>query len=139
MRDDFKPGDLSVRIAFGRVYGNGPDRGQVRASIEIADQTSGKQITIEITEMLAGGAAEVSADQVQGFRGLARWGKYLKTKQLSVKSKMDDYAFKGDPTKLRHVAEAIAALAADGYEADTPRRNNQGQWVIVGRRYDEQP
>lgn len=144
MRDEFKPGDLSVRLAFGRVYSTGADQGKIKPSLEITDRTSGEQLTIEITgeqltEMLAAGAAEVSADKVQGFRRLSRWGKYLKTTQRTVKTRPDDYAFKGDPATLPHVAPAIADLQSQGYDPDRPRRNNAGQWAIVGRRYDDQP
>lgn len=31
------------------------------------------------------------------------------------------------------------AIEADGYVVDEPHRNNAGQWVIFGRRYDDQP
>jgi hypothetical protein len=148
MRDQFKPGDLAIRLGFGRVYGSGPDRGQVKPHIEIADQTSGKILTIDLTaddlvEILGGGAAMVPADRVSGFRGVATWGRYLKTATRRVKSVGDDYRLRdGDLAKARslpHIAYAIAELEADGYSCDTPRRDNTQHWLIVGRRYDEQP
>jgi hypothetical protein len=148
MRDQFKPGDLAIRLGFGRVYGSGPDRGQVKPHIEIADQTSGKILTIDLTaddlvEMLSGGAAMVPADRVSGFRGVATWGRYLKTITRKVKTEGDDYKLRdGDLRKaaqLPHVAKVIAEIEADGYACDTPRRDNTMHWVLIGRKYDVQP
>src|SRR6185369_4844617 len=139
MREEFKPGDLSVRIAFGRVYGTSPERGRVKPSIEITDQTSGLHLTVELTaedltEILAGGAAEIPVARVSGFKGVGRWGKYLHTMTINVKAENSDYAHKGKPNELPHVAAGIAQVEAAGYIADTPRRNNQSQWVITGRK-----
>ena len=145
MRDEYKPGDLSVRLSFGRVYGTSANRGQIKPAIEITDQTSGRVLIIDITaaelaEMLGGGAAEVPADRVQGFRGVGKWGRYLKTTQRLVKGQTGDYEIKdGEGAKLPHIAKVIAEIEADGYRCDSPRRNNSGQWVIIGRRYDEKP
>jgi hypothetical protein len=143
MRDDHKPGDLSVRLSFGRVYGTGPDRGAIKPAIEITDQTSSRVLTIELTptelvEMFTGGAAAVPADRVNGFKGVRRWGKYLHTMQMNVKTESGDHAA-DDPFKLPHVGKVVDEIEAAGYVADTPRRNNQGQWVIIGRKYADKP
>lgn len=142
MRDD-KPGDLSVRLSFGRVIGNGPDDGKIRPSLHIADGTSGRNLEIELTpaqltEMLSGGAAQVTADKVRGFRGVQDWGKYHKivTEYVPVAS---GEQYDASPYDLDHVAEAVRRIEAQGYVIDRPRRNNRRQWVIIGRRYDEQP
>jgi hypothetical protein len=141
---DRNPGDLAVRLVFSRVYGSGPDSGQVRPSIEISDGTSGLSLNIELTphlltEMLGGGSAEVTADKVQGFKGLRDWGKHLKTMSKSVSVEQGDYKHKDDPETLPHVAKAIAEITAAGYIPGTPRMNNAQKWVITGRRYDDQP
>lgn len=142
-RDEFTPGDLSVRMSFVRVMGRGPDSGKVMPTIEVTDQVSGAlirmQLTAEqLTEMLCGGAADVSADKVTGYRGIRHWGRYQKVDQRLVDTQMGDYNV-SDPKSLPYVAEAIAELEADGYEVATPRRNNSSKWVIFGRRYDEHP
>lgn len=146
MREDYKPGDLSVRLGFGRVYGTGPDRGNIKPHLEITDQCSGKTLTINLTpedlaEMLGGGAAQVLADAVIGFKGLRDFGKKHEMVQRVVKTQSGDYNFQdGDKQirKLPHLAPVIAELEAEGYRADTPRRNNSGGWVVIGRRYVEQ-
>lgn len=144
-RDEFKPGDLSVRLSFATVMGNVPEGGsRVRPRLEVTDQTSGKTINIELTakqiaEMFAGSAAEVTADQVTGFKGLAHWGKYQKIISRTVPSQPSDYKFREHPLVLPHVMAAVRAVEADGYTAEAPRRNNEGQWVVFGRRYDDRP
>ena len=143
-RDEYKPGDLSVRLSFGQVMGIRADLTSERVipRLEITDQTSGKTVNIELTsrqltEMLAGSSAEVTADHVTGFKGLAQWGKFQKVVTRTVKTQMGD--FNADPMTLPYVAEVIAEFEADGYTCDVPRRNNSGQWVLFGRRYDNQP
>lgn len=143
MREEFKPGDLSVRLGFARINSLDPETDRVRPSIEISDHTSGLTLRIELTaaqlaEMLAGGSAEVSRSDVTGFGGLARWGKYLKIITAQVPAQLGDLKT-GDPRTLPHVAVAIRELEADGYTCGTPRRNNTRQWVITGRRYDDEP
>jgi hypothetical protein len=142
-RDEFKPGDLAVRLSFARTMGN-LGGNSVIPRLEVTDQTSGSTISIEltaeqITEMLAGGSAGVTADNVTGFKGLARWGKYQKITSRTVPVESGDYKFHETPLVLPHVMAAVRAIEAYGYEADTPRRNNAQQWVIVGRRYDDEP
>lgn len=141
MREE-NPGDLSVRLGFGRMMGTGPDAGGIRPRLEIQDGTSGSTLTIELTaadlaEMLAGGAAFVTADKVTGFKGLSRWGKFMKLKTVHVPTEGGDYAVRGpEAVRLPGVAKAIAELEAEGYTCDTPSRNNAAKWVIHGRRYD---
>ena len=148
MHEDHKPGDLSVRLSFGRVYGTGSDRGQVKPGIEITCQTSGKKLTIELTpedlaEMLAGGAAEIPTDRVNGFQGVHDWGKDHVLVTRKVKTEADDYKLRygahGQPRQLPHVAKVIAEIEADGYKAADPRRDNTGHWVIIGRKYEARP
>lgn len=148
MREDYKPGDMSVQLAFGRIFG-GPDQGQIKPHLSVTDQTSGRSITINLTaedlaEMLAGGTANIPADRIIGYKSTKVWGKYPKIKKLTVKTQGDDYKLRdGDlGTKaplLPHIAPAIAQLVADGFVPDAPRRNNSGEWVLVGRRYDDNP
>jgi hypothetical protein len=147
MREDYKPGDLSVRLQFGRVYGGGPDRGKIKPGIEIVDECSGKQINIELTaeqlaEMLGGGAAQVDADKVSGFKGLRDWGKTQEMVTRMVDVDLGDWKVREDDKAARtlpHVAAVIAEIEADGYRVDAPRRNNNGKWVLIGRRYVEKP
>jgi hypothetical protein len=143
-REEYQPGDLSIRFSFGRVYGTGPDRGKIRPGIEITDQTSGLTLTLNLTpedlaELFAAGAAQVPAASVHGFKGVSQWGKYLHIMTVNVKSESGDYAHKGKPRSLPHVAAGIAEIEAAGYVADTPHRNNQNQWVITGRKYEPKP
>lgn len=146
MKDNV-PGDLGVRFSFGRVYGNGPDRGEIKPSLEITDATSGKVLKIALTaediaEMLAGGAARVEAANVQGLKGLNDWGKFQHHKTIYVPTKSDDWKVtdRDKPTDLPHVALAVQSLKQEGYRADRPHRNNRGQWVVIGRKYtDERP
>jgi hypothetical protein len=144
MRNEHKPGDLAVRIAFGRVYGGGPDQGMVKPSIEIEDQKSGKHLVIELTagdiaELLAASRVEVPASHVRGFGGLRDWGKTHEMVTRTVKVEPNDWKVPSDSAKavraLPHVAKVIAEVEADGYRCDAPRRNNGGQWIIIGRRY----
>lgn len=51
----------------------------------------------------------------------------------------NDHKFRDHPENLLHVATAVQEIEADGYVCDTPRLNNAQQWVIIGRRYDDQP
>jgi hypothetical protein len=143
-RDDFKPGDLAVRLSFARALGFRSDRPAVSPRLEILDQTSGSTIEIELTaeqltEMLSGGSADVTADKVTGFKGLGRWGKFQKTISRTVPGQPNDYKFRDHPENLSHVMAAVEQIEADGYVCDTPRLNNARQWVIFGRRYDGQP
>lgn len=142
MREDHKPGDLSARISFGRVMGNGPDSGKIRPSLSITCETSGLNLELDLTpeqltEMLSGGAAQIAASKVSGFRGLARWGKYHQSISRTVATRVGDYS--ADPTTLQYVMEKVHEIEAEGYKCDTPRRNNKQQWVITGRRYVEKP
>lgn len=147
MTRDEKPGDLSVRMVFSRIMGIGPDAMKVRPRICISDGTSGLTLEIELTpelltEFLAGGEARASAERVTGFKSLKNWGKFLKVVMKHVPIEPGDYAMTGDPIdprSLPHVAAMISDIEADGYVCDVPRRNNNRQWVVVGRRYDEQP
>jgi hypothetical protein len=141
MRDD-NPGDLGIRFGFGRVYGMGPDAGKIKPTLEITDGTSGRVLTIELTaedwtEMLASGEARIPAARVSGFKGVRDWGKFhhMQTRYVAVKSGDRD---EDDPRKLPHVAEVAQELARQGYQCDKPRRNNQGQWVIIGRKYTDE-
>lgn len=143
MREEYTPGDLSVRLSFPTTM-NTLDGDRIRPSLEIVDQTSGRAMQIDLTSdqlvrMLSGGSASVSADQVSGFRGLDQWGKYLGVTSRAVPTRSEDYKFKGDPASLPQVAEAIRELEAEGFTCDAPRRNNASQWIIVGRRYTDQP
>jgi len=143
MRDEYTPGDLSVRIGFSRYYGKDSEEEVTVPTIEIADQTSGKVLRLkltaaQLTEMLSGPTVQVAAADVDGFNGLAQWGRYLKTVQRTVSTRIGDYKAE-KPEELPYVAEVIAEIEADGYRADRPRRNNAQQWVIFGRRYDETP
>lgn len=143
MREEYQPGDLSVRIGFGRVMGNGPDAGTVKPTIEITDQTSGNSLQIEITakdftDLMSGGGVEVPRDRVSGFKGLSRWGRYLKIRHKVVPSGSGDYLVKTDPLELPHVADAVAEIEADGFTCDKPSLSH-GNWRVVGRRYDETP
>jgi hypothetical protein len=143
MRDEYQPGDLSIRIGFARGYG--ADSGKVHPKVEITDQTSGLHVELQLTaeqlvDMLGGSEAQVPAAKVSGYRGVRNWGKYLHIKTATVKTKPGDYKLgEADPRELPHVAEAVAEIEAAGYRCDTPRRNNGQQWVIVGRRYDDTP
>jgi hypothetical protein len=140
-RDEFKPGDLAVRLAFSR--GMSSTTG-VFPHLEVTDQTSGSTIDIrltaeQITEMLAGGTANVTADKVTGFKGLSRWGKYHKVTSRVVPGQSGDYDSKDHPETLPHVAAAIEEIEAEGFVCDKPRRTNAGDWAVFGRRYDDQP
>lgn len=147
MRDDPKPGDLSVRIRFARVYGNGPDRGAIKPGLTIRDEASGKQLDIELSaadfaEMLGGGEARVKAKDVSGFKGVRDWGKEHQMVSRTVKAEPGDWQAREDDKAARalpHVAAVIAEIEADGYRVESPRRNNSGQWVIIGRRYVAKP
>lgn len=144
MRDD-KPGDLALRMVFARMMGNGPDAMNVRPALHISDGTSGLNLEIELTpslltELLAGGEARVAADKVSGFKRLRDWGKYHKMVTRLVPFERDDYGHDvNKASDLPHVAKMMAEIEADGYVCDRPRRNNARQWVIIGRRYDDQP
>jgi len=140
--NDSKPGDLSVRIGFARVFGGGPDQGSLRPTLTITDSTSSKSLSIELTgediaELLAGGEVRASATRVTGFRGLRDFGKYHKMVTVHVPTRVGDYS--ADPHDLQYVMEKVDEIKAMGYVCDTPRRNNNSQWVIIGRRYDDQP
>lgn len=146
MRGETNPGDLSVRLAFGQTYGMGPERGKVSPRLEVTDQKSGRQLEIDLThedlvEMLAGGAAEVPADRVTGFRGVRDWGKtHVHVTRLVTTQPSDWNIREGEGArKLPHVAAVIAEMEADGYRCDAPRRNNGGQWVLIGRKYEDLP
>src|ERR1051325_825818 len=141
-RDNYQPGDLSVRFKFNRTIGNGLDVGKVTPSVEITDQTSGLSIEFELTaeqltKLFAGSAAEISADKVEGFKDIKNWGKRLKIAQRYVQ--IESGSWPRDSRKLPHVAKVIAELESEGYGCDKPYRNNAGKWVITGRRYDDQP
>lgn len=141
MRDS-KPGDLSVRLSFSRIMS--PKAEGIFPCLEITDGTSGLCLMIELTaaqiaEMLAGGAAEVTADKVAGFGSVGNWGKYLKTMRVLVDVEHGDYIGNADPAALPHVAAAIAEVESAGYRCNKPRRNNAMQWVVTGRRYDDRP
>lgn len=140
MREENKPGDLSARISFGRWMGNGPNAGKVCPRLSITCETSGLGLELELTpeqlaDMLSGSAAQVSATEVHGFRGIKNWGRYSKHVTRTVPVKIDDYKSAGSPRKLPHVAPVIEELEADGWRVDVPRRNNGAQWVITGRKY----
>lgn len=140
MRDDHQPGDLSARLTFGRVFGTGPDAGQTRPILSITCETSGLTLELPLTaaqlaDMLSGSAAYVPTDKVSGFRGIKNWGKYSRHVTRTVAAQQGDYATKIDARKLPHLASVIAEIEADGYRCDMPRRNNGGQWVIIGRKY----
>jgi len=77
--------------------------------------------------------------EAQGFRGLRDWGKYLHTMQVTVKVQNGDYNFEGVPEDLPHVSKAIAQLQDAGYKVGAKVKNHGGQWVIIGRRYDDKP
>jgi hypothetical protein len=145
MSSEYTPGDLGVRIAFTRSFGLSEGSRQVHPTIEIRDQTSGKTLEIELTAeqlaaVLSGSEAQVPALRVTGFKGVAQWGKYHKSVSQGVKMAADDYRVEGDAIrKLPHVAQVIAQMEADGYTVERPRQNNARMWVIIGRRYDDQP
>lgn len=139
-RDNRKPGELSVRLGFGHSLDAGPST--VVPHLDITDETSGMTLQIrltpeQLTEMLAGGTAEVDADRIVGFAHLHRWGKYLKVMTKHVKTQTGDFNKK--PFDLPHVAAVVEEIEDAGYLVGTPHRNNAGQWVITGRRYDAQP
>jgi hypothetical protein len=144
MREDYKPGDLSARIVFSRVMGNGPDAGKVRPALSITCQTSGLTLELELTpvqltEMLSGSSADVPADKVTGFKHIQRWGKYAISQARYIDTSPRDYAHKGDPRELPHLAPVIADMESYGWSVDTPHRNNSGKWVLFGRKYVDQP
>jgi hypothetical protein len=150
MREREEKGAVSVRIGFATEYGRIRKDGtgsRVAPHIEIRDETSGKVIDIKLTavqftEMLAGSEARIAPDAVAGFGALPEWGKFMKHTDVRVPIQHRDYMSSKsdtDPRVLPHVDEACARLEADGWQVDTPRRNNGGQWVIVGRRYDDEP
>lgn len=144
MRDD-KPGDLGIQIGFARVFGDGSDQGKLKPSLQITDGTSGRNLEIElepehIAELMSGSEVRVTGDKVTGFRSLRDFGKYHKMVSVHVPTQKGDYRVEGRAVRaLPYIAKAIADIEADGYRCDTPRRNNASQWVIVGRRYDDQP
>lgn len=142
MRDD-KPGDLGIRLGFGRVIGTGADAGKIKPSLEVTDSCSGRTLTIELTpeqlaEILASGEARVTADKVSGFKGIRDWGKYHKHMTMKVASKGGDYAKANDPLALPHVALAVAEVERAGYKAEKPSLSH-GTWRVTGRRYDDTP
>lgn len=145
---DSNPGDMSVRIGFARVFGGGPEQGQLRPSIQITDGTSGLTLELNLTaadiaELISGSEVRVTANDVTGFGGVQQWGKYRKHKTLRVETAPGDYKLKDrDGAAIRalpHVAPLVAELEADGFRVDTPTRDNSGHWRVTGRRYDEQP
>jgi hypothetical protein len=143
MRRNDKPGELSIRIGFARSYGTGADANKVHPSIEVTDETSGLHLELQLTaeqftELLSGSQTHVSADKVSGFQGIGNWGKYLHLMSQKVSIQSGDYSAV-DPRELPHVAEAIKSIEDAGYRCDSPRRNNGGQWVLTGRRYDAKP
>lgn len=142
-RDGYIPGDMSARITFPRTMGIGPDSGKVTPTLEITDEVSGSTIRLDLTpeqltDMLSGAAAAVPAAKVSGYPGVRNWGRYQKVTSRTVPVERDDHKAT-EAASLPHVAMAIHELEADGFEADPVRRNNAGQYVIFGRRYDELP
>lgn len=137
MRDS-NPGDLSVRLTFGQVLGSGA--GAIRPTIAVTDGTSGCTLEIELTPeqltaILSGSAAEVTADKVSGFLGIQNWGKRHELMTRTVKTQQGDWLPGANPRKLPHVAAAVQEVEDAGYRTDRPRRNNAGMWVVIGRRY----
>jgi hypothetical protein len=142
-RDEFTPGDMSARISFPRTMGTGPNSGKVHATLEVTDEVSGGTIRLDLTpeqltDMLSGSAAEVSASKVSGYAGVRNWGRYQKVTSRVVSVERDDHKA-AEAASLPHVAKVIAELEADGFKVDPVRRNNAGQYVIFGRRYDDLP
>jgi len=43
MREEFKPGDLSVRLSFVNVMGTSPDANTIAPTLEVTDRTSGRR------------------------------------------------------------------------------------------------
>jgi hypothetical protein len=139
-REENQPGDLSARISFGRVMGTGPEAGTIRPTLSITCETSGLNLELTLTptqlvEMLSGSQAQVLAENVSGFRDIKNWGKYSEHVRRAVPIQTGDYAHEGNPRALPHLAPVIAELQDDGWQVDTPRRDNGGKWIIVGRRY----
>jgi len=145
-RDERKPGDLSIRFGFARVFGGGPDQGELRPSLSITDGPSGKSIEIELNpadlaELMSGSEVQVTAAAVSGFRALRDFGKRHEMSTRTAKSEPGDYRHLRDTNKVKalpHVAAMIADLEDAGYRCDLPRLNNAGMWTVVGRRYIEQ-
>lgn len=139
MREDQKPGNLSARITFGHV-----GSGEVRPALSITCETSGLNLELELTpvqltEMLSGSTAYVPAEKVSGFKGIKLWGKYSQTMKQTVDTSPRDYVFNGDPRELPHLAPVIAEMEDHGWRVDTPHKNNGGKWVLIGRKYVDQP
>lgn len=137
MRDS-NPGDLSVRLSFAQVLD--PGGGRIRPTIAVTDGTSGCTLEIELTPeqltaILSGSAAEVTADKVSGFLGIQNWGKRHELMTKTVKTQQGDWLPGTNPRKLPHVAAAVQEVEDAGYRTDRPRRNNAGMWVVIGRRY----
>lgn len=144
MQEDRKPGDLSARLSFSHGMSFGPDGRKIHPHLLITCATSGFVLELnltpeQLTDMLSGGAADVPADKVSGFKNVKLWGKYEQVQTRTVDTSPRDYAFKGDPRELPHLAPVIAEMEADGWRVDRPRRNNSSKWVLIGRTYVDQP
>jgi len=135
MREDHKPGDLNAQISF--VHGMGET--QIWPILTITCATSGLTLELELrpeqlAEMMGGRSAYVPAGKVSGFQGIRKWGKYSQHVTRTVRQEFGDSRTE-DPKVLPHVAPVLREMQADGWEVGTPRRNNQGQWVLIGRKY----
>lgn len=142
IRDEYNPGDLSVRLSFPRASGPGLIDDRVCPTLSITCQTSGLTLELDLTpaqlaEMLGSGSAQVAAKSVTGFAGVRDWGKRAKVITRTVDTASGDYSAKA-PASLPHVAPVIADMRADGWQVEAPRRNNSGKWVLVGRKYTDE-
>jgi hypothetical protein len=116
--------EMSIRMGFG-ISSQGRD---VRLHVE--DKTSGVQIleatldSEQFTAMLSGGSADVLAWFTPKPE---RVGRIHQHEQWT----MSAY----DNTKDEAEAAAESWRAQHGWDTAEIRRNNAGQWVIVGRRW----
>lgn len=116
--------EMSVRMAFGT---NGSDR---TVHLYIEDKTSGVMVfnadldPDQFTAMMGGGAADVLAFFTPSPERIGRVHQHGETTISAYDNKLPE-------------AEKYAETwrAENGWETVEVRRNNQGQWVIIGRRW----